>query len=69
MTTSPEHDLLSMSKLCELFQRTPRAIEQAADKAGAAPSLRLNGTPYWDSTAADRIAAQLGGTTTKPKPE
>jgi hypothetical protein len=59
MTTAPQHDLLSMSRLCELYQVTPRAIEQAADKAGAAPSLRLNGVLYWNSADAGLIAQHL----------
>jgi hypothetical protein len=62
MTIEAERDLLSITRLCELCQCTPRAIELAAAKADTPPTLRLNGTPYWDSSQAQKIREHLDTT-------
>lgn len=64
-TITPDRDLLSIGKLCELNQCTPNRIERAAEHTGAAPALRLNGATYWDSTAAEKIAKHIASKANK----
>ena len=58
-TIDPEHDLLSIGKLCELLQASPNQIERAAQRGGVRPSLRLNGVPYFADLALDPIRRNL----------
>jgi hypothetical protein len=52
-------DLLSIGKLAELLQRSPRRIEQAAIAASVPPALRLNMIPYFAEADVDKIREQL----------
>ena len=59
LTVDPSHDLLSLGKLAEIFQASPRLIERAAAAAQIAASLRLNCIPYFAETDIERIREQV----------
>jgi hypothetical protein len=55
----PQADLISVGKLAEILQASPRVIEQAAQAAGVMPSLRLNGILYFADGDTASIRAKL----------
>jgi hypothetical protein len=59
MTVTPEHDLLSIGKLCEVLQSSPGAVERAAAKARVVPALRLNGVIYFSDSQVSAIRERL----------
>jgi hypothetical protein len=48
-------DLISIGQLACRIQRSVLAIEQAADKLGIVPSLRLNGIPHFDGEQVEKL--------------
>jgi hypothetical protein len=61
MTISPENDLLSVAKMCELLKASPREIELAAETAGVSVALRLNLVSYFSDRDLDAIRYALEG--------
>lgn len=59
MTANPQHDLLSLGKVCELLQQTPRQIELAAQRAGIVPDWRINSVPHFNAEQVEAIAQQF----------
>jgi len=47
INVTPDRDLLSVGRLSELLQASPGQIEHAAEVAGVAISLRIDGRPYY----------------------
>jgi hypothetical protein len=58
----PNSDLFSSGQLCELLQHSPTEICKAAELAGIAPALRLNGVNYFPESAIAQLrnVLQLG---------
>ena len=48
-------DLLSLGKLAETLQRSPRQIEQALDSLGISPELRLNDVDHFSRDVVNRL--------------
>lgn len=47
MSTTAE--LNSIGYVCQLVQRTPRAIHAAAEALGIEPTVKINGVPHYDA--------------------
>jgi hypothetical protein len=59
IATRPENDLHSLHDLAAHFQVLPGRIERAAAKLGVGPALRIDGRPYYDDRAAEKIRQHL----------
>ena len=53
MNTAQEYH--STGHLCQLLQRSPRAIAKAAEGLGIAPALKLNGIGHWDADQTEKL--------------
>ena len=52
-------DIVSIGKACEILQRHPATIREAAEQAGLAPTARINCIDHYDRATLEQIAEQL----------
>jgi hypothetical protein len=57
-------DLHSIGRLAELLQASPGEIERAAEAAGVAVPLRIDGRPFFSDSCIPRLRENL----TRPEP-
>jgi len=59
MIVDLERDLLSIGRVAELLQASPREIERAAEVAGIEVALRIDGRPYFLDSNVARLRSVL----------
>jgi len=66
MTQSTPKDFYTLCRLMPLLGHSVAVIRKTADQHGIEPVFHLNGTPYYDGEAIDRLKAALAP---KEKPD
>jgi hypothetical protein len=59
MVISAEKDFVAIGVLAGEMHHSVRSIEQAAERLGLAPAMRLNRVPHFDGAQVETLRAEL----------